>query len=610
MGYPDYILEKVSKPARYTGGEWNAAVKSWGEAEVKIALSYPDTYEIGMSNSGMAILYDIVNKREGTLAERVFAPWVDMEAKLREHGQPLLSLESGNPIKDFDVLGFSLGYELTYTNALNMLDLSGIPLKAEDRGGEHPLIIAGGSCALNPEPMAEFIDVFLIGDGEELLPEFLDCYISWKKTGTSREDLFEKLVKIKGIYVPKFYKPHYSENGQIERIKKLKEEAQMPISRRLCEVLPPPVTNGIVPNIEIVQDRGAIEISRGCSRGCRFCNAGMTYRPVRERSKEEITEAVEKIISACGYDEISLLSLNTSDYSDIYGLIKDLKEIYGRKKLKISLPSLRLSPASLELLGILSGQRKTGLTFAPEAGSLRLQKVINKVTPEEELMQTAQTAFENGWKTLKLYFMLGLPTETDEDIKEMAALIGKVNNLAKNAPGRKPQLRVSVSTFIPKAHTPFQWAAQQTGEVLSERISLLRSKLPSRGVKISWDNPVTSRLEAVLSRGDRKIGQVILKAWRGGAKLDAWQELFSEEAWDKAFEEEGIDPKAYSERERSLDEILPWSHIDSGVSIAFLKKEAKRALEQEETADCRISGCNVCGIEQDCEACAIKFKEL
>lgn len=610
MAYPDYILRNVSKPARYTGGEWNSIKKSKNGASVKMALAYPDTYEIGMSNSGLSVLYSIVNKRSDALAERVFAPWTDMEAKLCRQGQTLLSLESGSPIKDFDILGFSLGYELTFTNVLNMLELGGIPVRTEDRREEHPLIIAGGSSALNPEPMAEFIDVFLLGDGEELLPEFLDSFALLKEKGASREELLINLAAIKGVYVPKFYEPIYSANGQLEKIKKLREEAQIPLTRRLCEVLPPPVTDSVVPNIEIVQDRGAIEISRGCSRGCRFCNAGMTYRPVRERPKEEIIKAVEEIISNCGYDEISLLSLNTSDYSDIYWLIKELKGIYGSKKLKISLPSLRLSPASLELLGILSSQRKTGLTFAPEAGSPRLQKVINKVTPEEELMQTARVAFENGWKTLKLYFMLGLPTETDEDIKGMAELINKVNTLSKNTPGRKPQIRISVSTFIPKAHTPFQWAGQQSSEVLSGRISLLRSLLPQKGVKLSWDSPVTSRLEAVLSRGDRKIGQVIWRAWQNGAKFDAWQELFNKNAWDKAFEEEGIDPEFYSERERSLDEVLPWAHISAGVSTAFLKNEAKRALEQTETADCRVSGCNVCGIEQEFETCAIKFNEL
>jgi radical SAM family uncharacterized protein len=596
------ILPQVTKPARYTGGEWNSIVKDWEAIPIRIALSYPDVYEIGMSNMAIPILYNLLNSQPDVLAERVYAPWVDMAAAMKTKGIPLFSLESKRPLKDFDIIGFSLGYELTYTNVLNMLDLAQIPVFAAERDNSYPVIIAGGSCVLNPEPMADFIDIFVIGDGEEVLLEFLQSFRNWKESGASKKELFRQMAAIPGIYVPSLYQVEYQTDGLLKSIKPAVPEAKPTIQRRMISKLPPPVTKPVVPYIEVVHDRGAIEIQRGCSRGCRFCQAGIIYRPVREHPKEEVIQAAGELIRNCGYDEVSLVSLNTSDYAGIDELVTSLSRQYP--DLAISLPSLRLSSFSVRLVGSLPTRSKTGLTFAPEAGSERLRKIINKNTPESEILETAAIAFERGWTGLKLYFMLGLPTETNDDIEDIIQLVNKIRLLGRKVSSRTPQIRVSVSTFVPKPHTPFQWSAQTKEDILNARHEILRQGLRRQGTKLSWHDPKTSLLEAVLSRGDRRLGEVIYRAWKLGSVFDAWNEHFKYENWLRAFVESGLEPGFYAHRQRALDEHLPWAHIDAGVKTAFLKKEYRRAMEGEETPDCRYDACNSCGLQHrhpDCK---------
>jgi radical SAM family uncharacterized protein len=606
LTYPDSILFKVTKPARYSGGEWNSTTKDWQKADIKIALSYPDLYEIGMSNIAMPILYEMLNSQPDVLAERVFAPWEDMAEAIKSAGIPLLSLESGHPIKDFDIVGFSLGYELTFTNVINMLHLAQIPVLAGERDDSHPIIIAGGSCALNPEPMADFIDFFVIGEVEEVLPKLVTCVREWKGQGkrASKRELVLKVATIAGIYVPSLYDVEYQDNGLFKSITPNVAQASPTIKRQIVAKLPPPVTSPVVPYIEVVHDRGAIEISRGCSRGCRFCNAGIIYRPVRQRPKEEVLKAVGELTANCGYDEVSLVSLSTSDYPHINELVADIAQRYGRQNLALSLPSLRIDSTSVSLIDSLPFRRKTGLTFAPEAGSQRLQQAINKYTPDDELFKTAAAAFDRGWKNLKLYFMLGLPTETEDDIEGIARLVNKVHSLGRTIPGKRPQIRISLSTFVPKPHTPFQWVAQESEEQLTIKHELLKQGLHRKGIRLSWQEPKISLLEAVFSRGDRRLGKVIYRAWQLGASFDGWSERFDYGIWLRAFTEAGIDPLFYAQRQRSLDEALPWAHIDTGITTDFLKQEYERALEGRETPDCRYYACNACGLERwqpDCQ---------
>lgn len=612
----DSILYKVTKPARYTGGEWNSIAKDWEPTPLRFALIYPDLYEIGMSNMALPILYDLLNRQPDAMAERAFAPAKDMETAMREAGIPLFSLESRRPLKEFDVIGFSLGYELTYTNVLNMLDLAQIPVLAAERKDSHPLIIAGGTCALNPEPMTDFIDAFVIGDGEEVVMELLDCLRAWKQEKQPKNqlpvagkvELLRRLATIPGIYIPSLYSIEYLPDGRIKNITPTVPEASPTIRRRIIEKLPPPVTSPVVPFIEIVHDRAAIEIQRGCTHGCRFCQAGTIYRPVRVRAQEEVIRAVGEMVENTGYNEVSLVSLSSGDYPGIDELVSRLTQLYP--DLALSLPSLYIDSFSIELMDRLPRQHKTGLTFAPEAGSENLRSGINKPISEQKLLETAALAFERGWPGLKLYFMVGLPGETMDDVAGIVTLIDEVRRLGVHLKGRTPQIRVTISTFIPKPHTAFEWAAQEDEATLNAKQDLLRDGLRKKGVKISWHDPKISQLEAVMSRGDRRLGKVIHRAWQLGCAFDSWSEHLDLGKWQQAFEETGIDPDFYARRQRDFDEVLPWSHIDTGVSAAFLKREFQRSLDAKVTRDCRTEACNACGLEKTMAQCVEKVGRI
>jgi len=596
------VLHRVGHPARYTGGEWNSVRKDWSEVDIKVALAYPDAYEIGMSNMGLMILYDLLNARPEALAERVFAPWTDMAAEMRRAGIPLFSLESRHPLAEFDIVGFSLGYDLTYTNVLNMLDLAGISLLSSERGDSLPLVIAGGSCALNPEPMSDFFDAMVMGEGEEVALEIIAAFREWKQSGSgSKKELLRALCRIEGVYVPGFYRAECFEDGRFKSLAPIAPDAPAVIKRRIASELPPPVTRPVVPFVEVTHDRGAVEIQRGCTRGCRFCQASVIYRPLRERPIEEVIRAVEEIEANCGYEEISLLSLSSTDYSGIADLVGALSDQYEGMHLNLSLPSLRPDAFSVELAESIGDQRKASLTFAPEAGTERLRRVINKGVSEEDLFQTVELALNHGWQSFKLYFMIGLPTETEADVTGIVDLVHRVRQI-RGANGSRPNIRVNVSTFVPKPHTPFQWVAQNAEEDMVWKHDILRRGLKRAESKLSWHDPRVSLLEGVMSRGDRRLGKVIRRARELGAAFDAWSDEFRFEKWTQAFAECGVDPKDYV-RERSLDEPLPWGHIDTGVSLDFLKREYRRAIAEEQTPDCRKGVCHGCGLQRWEEGC-------
>ncbi len=586
-------LPQVVKPARYTGGEWNSVVKDWERTPIKFALAYPDVYEVGMSNLALMILYDILNQQEDALAERVYTPWVDMEQAMRASGIPLYSLESRHPLHEFDIVGFTLPYELNCTNVLTMLDLGGIPLLASERNDAHPLIIGGGSGTYNPEPLVDFFDLFVVGEGEEVILELLQLY---RDCGENRNRYLLRAAETDGAYVPSLYEVTYSDDGTVREVSPTHESAKPSITKRIVDSLPPPPTKVVVPFVQAVHDRATIEIQRGCTQGCRFCQAGMIYRPLRQRPQEEILAAADKLLAATGYEELALVSLSSCNYTGIEGLVEQLLARHGPTYTSISLPSLRMDSFSLRLAEMFHGRRKTGLTFAPEAGSERLRRVINKNLNHDDILSTAESAYNSGWHRIKLYFMIGLPTETMEDVEAIAALVNELRAVGRRARGKKAELNVSVATLIPKPHTPFQWIPLEDRASLDEKHHVLRNQIRGRGLKLSWNDPQTSLLEAALSRGDRRLGKVILHAWQAGARFDAWSEALDTQRWWQAFSAQGLDPAFYARRERPLDEVLPWDHISAGVSKEYLVAELRRSLAEEATLDCREGSCRTCGI--------------
>lgn len=592
------ILPKVQKPSRYTGGEYGEIIKDKKSVEVRFALCFPDTYEIGMSNLGLRILYGVLNKMDGVWCERAFAPWGDMEDELRANSMPLYALESGDELKEFDIIGFSLGYEMSYTGVLNMLELSNIPLRSSERDGKYPLIVAGGTCAFNPEPLADFVDIFLLGEGEDLLPELASLVAAMKNA--DRELVLKAASKLEGAYVPSLYDVSYNEDGTVKAIKN-KDCAPAVVKKRIVSDFENsyfPV-NTIIPSTEIVHDRTVLELFRGCIRGCRFCQAGYVYRPVRSRSSKKLTEQGIESLKSSGYQEVGLSSLSTSDYRPLKELCDGLLDFCEPKNIGLSLPSLRADNFSMEIMERVQKVRKSGLTIAPEAGSQRLRDVINKNLTEEEILNACRTAFSGGRNSIKLYFMLGLPTETDEDVLAIAELAFKMVRLWKeSATMRNGGVRITLSTscFIPKPMTPFQWEAQVTAEEYERRVKLLREAMRSKAITYNWHDADTSVIEAVLARGDRRLGSVIEEVQKTGGRLESWSEYFSYERWIKAFEKFGIDPDFYACREREKGEVLPWSHLSAGVTEDFLWSEREAAMRGEVTPDCRTQ-CMGCGAD-------------
>lgn len=588
-------LQGVERPGRYVGGEINACGKSFEDARVRFALAFPDVYEVGLSHLGLRLLYHLLNGMEGVMADRVYAPWFDFERRLREEGEPLRALESRRNLKDFDFLGFSLQYELGYTNILTILDLAKIPFRADARSMDDPWIVGGGPCAFNPEPLAPFFDFFVLGEAEELLRELVEVYGKWKEEGAGREVFLERICRMEGVYVPSFFQVHYGDDGTISSMRALREDHRS-IGKRLvmdldaCSPLP---EKPLVPLLDIVHNRLGMEIARGCTRGCRFCQAGFIYRPVRERNPVRVVREAKRALENTGYEELSLLSLSTGDYCHIQSLLAELMGRFGEEKVAVSFPSMRVGTLTPELMGLIQKVRKTGFTLAPEAGSERLRRVINKEILDEDLLAAAQSAYGLGWRVLKLYFMIGLPTERLEDLEAMVALCHKVWELGK---GSRAAVNVSVSTFIPKAMTPFQWEAQMPREEVEERLEYLRAHLKKPGMRFKWHHPGHSHLEGVFARGDRRLAPVIERAWRMGARFDGWTECLREDLWKQAFHHEGIDPSFYTCRERSKDEVLPWDHLSAGVDKEYFLREKARGLEEEFTSDCRWSACTGCGV--------------
>ncbi|HKZ86851.1 MAG TPA: TIGR03960 family B12-binding radical SAM protein [Anaerolineae bacterium] len=601
------VLPSVEKPARYAGGEHNSVVKDWHAASVRAALVFPDVYELGMSNLGLAILYDILNRRPDLLAERAYSPWTDMEAIMRREGMPLFSLETRHPLADFDLIGVSLPYEQLYSNVVNLLDLAGMPIFAADRDATHPIVVAGGHATYNPDPMADFVDAFAIGEGEDIILDFADVIKAWKEEigdlsnrekwelRELREGLLRRIARIDGAYVPSLYEATYHLDGTIAEVKPAVPEAPARIAKRIVPVLPPPVTKLVVPFLDITHNRAPIEIMRGCTRGCRFCHAGMVTRPVRERRVEEVVRAAEEILEQTGFEEIALLSLSSSDYTHVKALVRALADKLGDKNLSISLPSLRIETASADLLEALGDNKRGGFTFAPEAATEHMRRVINKYIPTPQVIETAREVYSRGWRTIKLYFMIGHPAETMEDVQAIVDLAKRVLAEGRRFHGKAAQVNIGASTFVPKPHTPFQWVPLDDESHTRVKQALLRRELRKPGLKVSWTDPEETLLEAYLSRGDRRLGGVIYRAWQLGAKFDAWQEHHKPEAWNQAFAEQGLDPNWYARRPRPIDEVFPWDHIDIGVTKKFLLQDFLWSADGKTRVDCR-EHCFACGI--------------
>ena len=596
----DDILYRVEKPSRYVGGELNEVIKDPKEVDIRFGFCFPDVYEVGMSHLGSRILYHVLNQRKDTYCERVYAPWPDMEKLMRENNIPLYALETKDPINEFNFLAFTLQYEMSYTNILNMLNMGGIPLRASERTEKDPLVIAGGPCAYNPEPLYDIVDIFQLGEGEEGLNDLLDLYQK-HKDNFNKEAYLREASHIPSVYIPSLYDVTYNEDGTIKEFIPKYDDVPKKVKKRIInnfdQVDFP--ESLIVPYSEIVHDRVVLELFRGCTNGCRFCQAGMIYRPVREKSRKTLLDQARKMLKATGYDEVSLVSLSTCDYSDIQGLVKDLIEEHGKNNVSVALPSIRVDAFSVDLLKEIQKVRKTGLTFAPEAGSQRMRDVINKGLSEERILEAAKNAFESGWSTIKLYFILGVPYETVEDAAEIGLLAEKIADQYFAVPKhiRNKGLRITVSTsiLVPKPFTPFQWAPMEKMDIVTEKINAVKGAIKSRSIVYNYHEQKTSYMEAVLARGDRRLCDVLIKAYEKGAKFDGWSEYFDFELWQEALAECNVDGDFYVYRQRSYDEILPWDFIDIGVTRKYLERENEKAKTGEPTQNCR-KGCTGCGV--------------
>lgn len=590
------LLPLVSRPSRYLGGEIGSVRKDLETVALRFALAFPDTYEIGMSHLGFRIIYGILNRREDVAAERFFVPWPDMEARMAEQGIPLCSQESRTPLNHFHVIGFSIPYEMGYSNVLHMLRMGGVPLLARNRLDSFPLVIGGGTCAVNPEPLAPFLDAFVLGDGEEVVEELLELLLEARYSGWPKDRILEGLARIEGVYVPSFFDIQYAQDGSVISIL-----SRLPgherVTRRVVSSLDqaPVWGDTLVPYNQIVHDRATVEIARGCTRGCRFCQAGFTYRPVRERSVKRVLDLAQRTLDCTGYDELSLLSLSSGDHSAISRLVSELSARYAPERVALSFPSLRVGSLSDQILGMIREVRKTGITLAPEAGTERLRRVINKDVTEEEVLETARRVFSQGWLSLKLYFMVGLPTESQEDLQGIVELCCRILRQCAGSRGR-PRLAVSLSTFVPKPHTPFQWVEQISRAETERRLAWLRKELRKKGIQVKWQEPRLSLLEGAFSRGDRRLAEVLLAAHGLGCRLDGWSEHLRFDLWERAFQEAGMDLESYATRRLPLDTSLPWDHLDVGVSREFLLQEYRKAMAEEQTPDCRAGQCLGCGV--------------
>lgn len=604
LALDDEILMKIEKPARYIGGEVNSVMKDPEKVDIRFAMCFPDVYEIGMSHLGIQILYDMFNRREDVWCERVYSPWLDLDRVMREEKIPLFALESQDPVKNFDFLGITIQFEMCYTNILQILDLSGIPLHAADRTEKDPFVIGGGPCTYNPEPLADFFDIFYIGEGETVYDELLDVYKEWKKSGESREQFLRRAAGIEGLYVPMFYDAEYNADGTLKSFRPNDPCAPESVKKQVVTdvTAAPYPLSPVVPFIKATQDRVVLEIQRGCIRGCRFCQAGMLYRPTRERNVERLKEYARAMLQSTGHEEISLSSLSSSDYSELKELVLFLIDEFRDKGINISLPSLRIDAFSLDVMSRVQDIRKSSLTFAPEAGSQRMRNVINKGLTEEDILDGAGQAFEGGWTKVKLYFMLGLPTETEEDMKEIARLSDRVARryyeIPKEQRHGKCQITASSSFFVPKPFTPFQWASMCTAEEYMQKASVVKNEfqeqLNRKSLKYNWHDAQVTVLEGVMARGDRRISRVIEEAYRLGCLFDSWTESFHNDLWMQAFENTGTDIAFYNLRKREKDELFPWDFIDIGVSRKFLYREWERAMAEEVTPNCRVQ-CSGCG---------------